>query len=75
MRTIQIKIPESIEMQDYDFLMAVASKLYQDCKLTLGQAAQVAGVSKRTFVEMLGKYGVSLFSTEVSDLQSDFENA
>ncbi len=55
--------------------MEVASKLYQDCKLTLGQAAQVAGVSKRTFIEMLGKYGVSIFSTEVSDLQSDFENA
>lgn len=75
MRIIQIKIPESIEMQDYDFLMAVASKLYQDCKLTLGQASELAGVSKRTFIEMLGKYGVSIFSTEVSDLQSDFENA
>lgn len=75
MRTIQIKIPESLEIQDYDFLMAVASKLYQDCKLTLGQASEVAGVSKRTFVEMLGKYDVSIFSTEISDLQSDFENA
>ncbi|NLO71857.1 MAG: UPF0175 family protein [Porphyromonadaceae bacterium] len=75
MRTIQIKLPESVEMQDYDFLMAVASKLYQDCKLTLGQASQVAGVSKRTFIELLGKYGVSVFSEKVTDLKSDFENA
>ena len=75
MRTIQIKLPESVEMQDYDFLLAVASKLYLDCKLTLGQASQVAGVSKRTFIELLGKYGVSVFSEKLTDFKSDFENA
>jgi hypothetical protein len=35
----------------------------------------MAGVSKRTFIELLGKYGVSIFSDSVDDLHSDIKNA
>lgn len=55
--------------------MIIASKLYEDGKLSAGQAAKVAGLSKRTFIELLGKYGVSIFSTSVTDLKSDIANA
>ncbi len=58
MRTIQLNIPDSIDLKDYDFSMIVASKLYEDGKLSSGQAAQIVGLSKRAFIEMLGKYGV-----------------
>ncbi len=75
MRTIQINIPDSIDMKDYDFSMIVAAKLYEEAKLSAGQAAQIVGLSKRAFIEMLGKYGVSVFSTSVSDLYSDIANA
>jgi hypothetical protein len=43
--------------------------------LSSGQAAELAGLSKRSFIEMLGKYGVSVFSTSVEDLESDIANA
>jgi len=75
MRTIQIKIPDSIEMTDYDVSMLVAAKLYEDQKLSSGQAAEMVGLSKRTFIELLGKYGVSVFSNSISDLHSDIANA
>lgn len=75
MKTIQINMPEGLEMKEYDFLFFLASKLYEDCKLTLGQAAKMAGVSKRTFIELLGKYGVSVFGNSVTDLKSDIQNA
>jgi predicted HTH domain antitoxin len=55
MRTIQINIPDSVEMSDYDFSMLVAAKLYEDQKLSSGQAAEMVGLSKRTFIELLGK--------------------
>ena len=55
--------------------MIVAAKLYEDAILSSGQAAQIVGLSKRAFIEMLGKYGVSVFSTSVSDLHSDMANA
>lgn len=64
-----------IDMKDYDFSMIIAAKLYEDSKLSSGQAAQIAGLSKRTFIELLGRYGVSVFSKSVSDLHSDISNA
>jgi predicted HTH domain antitoxin len=75
MRTIHINVPDSIEMSDYDFSMMVAAKLYEDKKLSSGQAAEMVGISKRAFIEVLGKYGVSLFSNSISDLHSDIANA
>ena len=75
MRTIQLHIPDSVDLKDYDFSMIIAAKLYEDSKLSSGQAAKVAGLTKRTFIELLGRYGVSVISSSVSDLYSDIENA
>ena len=75
MRTIQLKIPEDLDLNDYEILMFIASKLYEEGKISAGEAAQMAGVSKRTFIELLGKYGVSIFSDSVDDLHSDIKNA
>jgi len=75
MRTIQLHIPDSVDLKDYDLSMIIASKLYEEAKLSAGQAAEIVGLSKRAFIEMLGKYGVSVFSTSISDLNSDIANA
>ena len=75
MRTIQLNIPDNVDLKDYDFSMIIASKLYEEAKLSAGQAAEIVGLSKRAFIEMLGKYGVSVFSTSISDLHSDIANA
>lgn len=75
MRTIQLNIPDSVDLKEYDLLMIIASKLYKDAKLSAGQASEMVGLSKRTFIELLGKYEVSVFSTSIPDLHSDIENA
>ncbi len=75
MRTVQLQIPDDVDLRDYDFSMIVAAKLYEEGKLSSGQAAQIAGLSKRAFIEILGRYGVSVFSTSIEDLNSDFANA
>jgi len=75
MRIIELKVPDNIDLKDYDFSMIVASKLYEDAVLSAGQAAEMVGLTKRAFIEMLGKYGVSVFSASSSDLQSDIANA
>ncbi|MDK2842184.1 MAG: hypothetical protein PWQ17_1689 [Anaerophaga sp.] len=75
MRTVQLNIPDGLDLKDYDFSMIVASKLYEDAKLSAGQAAEIVGLSKRAFIEMLGKYGVSVFSDSITDLHSDIANA
>jgi predicted HTH domain antitoxin len=75
MRTIQLNIPDTVDLKDYDLLMIVASKLYKDAKLSAGQAAEMVGLSKRAFIELLGSYNVSIFSSSVPDLHSDLANA
>lgn len=75
MKTIRLNIPDNVDLKDHDFSMIIAAKLYEDCKLSLGQAAKIAGLSKRAFIELLGRYDVSIFSDSISDLHSDIANA
>ena len=72
---VTLNIPESVQSKAFDFSLYVASKMYEDGLLSAGQASEMAGVSKRTFIELMGKYGVSVFSTSVDDLLSDISNA
>ncbi len=75
MKTIQIKVPNDIGLNEYDFSMILATKLYEDAKLSAGQAAEIVGLSKRAFIEVLGKFGVSVFSKSIEDLHNDIKNA
>lgn len=75
MRTVNFKIPDNVDLDDNEIALLVASTLYEKGKLTLGQAADVAGLTKRAFAELLGKYEVSIFNFPPSDLARDVENA
>ena len=55
--------------------MVFASKLYEMGKLSLGQAAELAGYSKRTFMELLSNYGVSIINYSPDELDQDLKNA
>jgi predicted HTH domain antitoxin len=75
MRIVKLRIPDDVDLKDHEFSMIIASKLYEEGKLSSGQAAEIAGLSKRTFIELMGRYGVSVFSASLSDLESDIKNA
>jgi len=75
MRTLTINLPSTIDLGDKEAKMAMASKLYELGKLTLGQAADLAGYSKETFMELLADYGVSLFNYSPEELDEDIKNA
>ena len=75
MRSINIEIPDTVDLDDEDIAMIVASSLYNKGKLSLGQAAQLAGLTKRAFAELLAKYDGSIFNFPPSDLSSDVNNA
>ena len=75
MKILTLQVPDFLNLDDHELAMLVASRLYEQAKLSLGQAAEVAGLFKRTFAELLGKYGVSIFNYPASDLASDVANA
>jgi len=75
MQTIQIALPEFVHINKRELQMMLAAKLYEQGTLSIGQAAVVAGVSKRTFMELLGDYDVSVFNYAPEDLSEDLANA
>ncbi len=76
MKTLTLNIPDSIELDEKEIFIIIAARLYEKGTLSLGQAAELVGLNKRTFIEMLGSYGVSIFSGYTNeDLQSDLKNA
>ena len=75
MKQLVINIPDFVNLDEKEAAMTLASKLYEEGKLSLGQAAELVGISKRAFAEMLGKYNVSLFNYPPSDLSRDVKNA
>ena len=74
MKTITFNIPDTVDLDKNEAAMLFASRLYEKGKLSLGQAAELASVSKKVFIELLGKYGVSLFNYPVQEIKKDFRN-
>ena len=75
MKTLTLNIPETLDLDNREAAMLLASKLYEQGRLSLGQAAELAGYSKRTFMELLAKYGVPIFNYDASELADDVKNA
>lgn len=75
MKTLTINIPDTLDVNDRELAMLIATRLYEQGRLSLGQAAEVAGLTKRTFAELLGSYNVSIFNFPASDLSRDVANA
>ena len=75
MQTIQIQLPDSITIETRGIQMLLASRLYEKGILSVGQAAQMAQLSKRTFMELLGQYLVSALNYPADEIKQDFDNA
>ncbi|MCG8513088.1 MAG: UPF0175 family protein [Halanaerobiales bacterium] len=75
MKTISLTVPDFFDLNEKETKLLIASKLYEQGKLSLGEGAELAGVSKRTFIELLGNYNVSVFNYSVQELKGDIDNA
>ncbi|MBK8982110.1 MAG: UPF0175 family protein [Ignavibacteria bacterium] len=72
MKSLTLYLPDSFELDDKETITFLASKLYEKGSLTLGQAADVAGYTKREFMDILGRYGVSIFNYAPEDMEKEF---
>ena len=75
MKTISLTVPDFFELNEKETKLLIASRLYEQGKLSLGEGAELAGVSKRTFIELLRHYDVSVFNYSVQELKGDIKNA
>lgn len=83
MKTVEIQVPDEIFVSlketpqefAYEIRLAAAAKLYELGKLSSGRAADLAGISRLSFLHALGRYGVPIFNLTEEELIRDIHNA
>jgi predicted HTH domain antitoxin len=83
MPTIQIELPDEVLLSLKEtpeglsrvIRMAAAAKLYELGKLSSGRAADLAGLSRISFLQTLERYGVPIFEVTEEELAQDVRNA
>ncbi len=73
MTQLTINIPQNIELNAKETIRFLAAKLYEAGKLSLGQAAELAGLSKTAFSEILSDFNVSLINYHPDEILRDAE--
>lgn len=69
MNALQIQLPPEISIEEARLLLMV--KLFETGKLSLGQAADLSGYSKPTFIELLSKLGVAVIDYPPEELERE----
>ena len=65
-----MELPLTVSEGEAKVLFAV--KLYEAGRVSLGQAARLAGFSKRSFIDVLGQHKVAVFNYSTEDLREEF---
>lgn len=73
--SIQINLPDGLNKTPFELSMLFAAKLFEEGLISTGQGAIMVGLSKQAFIEMLGKYKVSIFQYDFNELEEDIANA
>jgi predicted HTH domain antitoxin len=68
---LTLELPDSLEVDENEMKRMLAAKLYEAGKLSLGQAAEVAGMTKAAFAEILHRYDVSIINYPVAEMIKD----
>lgn len=71
MNPLEVQLPPDIPVEEARLLLMV--KLFETGKLTLGQTASLAGYSKPTFIELLGKLGVPVIDYPPEELEQEMD--
>ena len=75
MKSMTVNVPENFAMNEQELSFFLAAKLYEQRILSMGRAAEMAGVDKRTFIENAGKYEASIFNYTREELEKEFKYA
>jgi len=69
---LRVTLPFNLSEDEAKLLLAI--KLYEVGKVSLGQAAKLAGFSKRAFMDVLGRHHVPLFDYPPDELRQEIDS-
>ncbi len=67
MKILSIKKPDSVN--ESELKKQIAAILFEKAIMSSGQAAELIGISKREFLENVGKYEFSIFGENIDDIE------
>ena len=71
--SVNIKLPDGLQISEFELSMLLASKLFESGLISSGQGAEMVGLSKSSFIEMLEKYEVSVFGYDFDELEEELD--
>lgn len=71
MSHVTIDLPPHISSEEARLLLSI--KLYEAGRVSLGKAAELAGYSKRAFMELLAKEGIPVINYSPEELDQELE--
>ena len=60
MERIQVTLPESLKIDKEEAALYLVEKLYELGKISAEQGAELLGINKEAFLELLSNYGLSI---------------
>jgi predicted HTH domain antitoxin len=73
MSTVPVSVDLPPGLSENEAKLFLAMKLFELHKVTLGQAAKLAGLSKRAFIEMLGRYEIPVINYSAEELEQEVD--
>ncbi len=66
---LTVELP--LNVSDDEARLAMSIRLFEKGKISLGQAASVAGFSKRAFIDILGREGIPVVNYSADELREE----
>lgn len=66
---LKLELPANLSKDEVQTLLAV--KLFESERVSLGQAARLAGYSKRAFIEVLGRHQIPVVNYSPEELREE----
>ncbi|HMP81089.1 MAG TPA: UPF0175 family protein [Verrucomicrobiota bacterium] len=67
--SVTLELP--FQVTDEEVRLALAVRLFEKGRVTLGQAAKLAGFTKRAFIDVLGREGVPVSNYPAEELEKE----
>jgi predicted HTH domain antitoxin len=69
LNALKIELPLSLSEEEARLLLSL--KLYEVGRITLGQAAKMAGFSKQSYIDVLGNYKIPVINYSPEELREE----